>query len=143
MDALSAADLRVHPLVVTAFAAAWADSFADDPKLRHEEGGWIYQHATSGEVVIRRTLPGLRNRILLSCPPPVADYFLVATYHTHPNPTAQGWLPDPSPDDYYNGDVTGVPWFIISDRGVTWTGPDRREGGLKGPACFPLIEDES
>ena len=42
MDAPTADELRVHPVVVAAFAAAWADSFPDDRALRHEEGGYIH-----------------------------------------------------------------------------------------------------
>lgn len=142
MDTLTAKELSVHPVVVAAFTAAWADSLSDDAKLRHEEGGWIYQHTSKVEIMIRRALPGLRDRIDLTRPSAVSDHFLVATYHTHPNPTAEGWLPEGSPDDYYNGNVTGVPWFIISDLGVTWVGPDRRRCGLAGPPDFPMDEDD-
>lgn len=141
MDALTANELRVHPLVVTAFAAAWADSFADDPALRHEEGGWIYQHGTTGEVVIRRAPAGARDEIDLASPVLLPDHYLVATYHTHPNPAALNWMPDPSPEDYYNGDITGVPWFVIWDTGIAWTGPDQRRGGLTGDAGFPMEDD--
>src|SRR5688500_7742193 len=105
MGALSADELRLHQSVVAAFEAAWADSFPDDPKLRHEEGSWIYQHAISGELVIRRVLPGLRDRIDLTRPPTLAEHCLVAIYYTPPNPPAEGWLPDPSPDDRYNGEI--------------------------------------
>jgi hypothetical protein len=141
MDALTASELERHPVVVAAFAAAWADSFHDDGRLRHEEGGWIYQNRTTGEIQIRRSQPGIFDGIVLSYPAAIADCHVVATYHTHPNPTAGGWIPDPSPDDIYNADITGVPWFIISDSGIYVVGPDRRIGGLTGPARFPLIGD--
>ena len=142
MEAPSAKELSVHPVVVAAFAAAWADSLSDNAKLRHEEGGWIYQNHVTGEIQIRRSLPGDLDGITLSYPAALANNRVVATYHTHPNPTAGGWIPDPSPDDISNADVTGVPWFIISDAGLYVVGPDRRIGGLSGPAKFPLIGDD-
>jgi hypothetical protein len=61
----------------------------------------------------------------------------VATYHTHPNPIAEGWIPDPSDDDLKWAADTGVPWFVISEAGVYVAGPDRRVGGLTGPSGYP------
>lgn len=58
-EAPTAADLEQHPVVRAAFAAAWADSLADDPVQRHEEGGYIYTDLT-GTVIVRRAPPGGR-----------------------------------------------------------------------------------
>ena len=135
-EAPSAAELQANPVVQAAFVAAWADSLVDDPVLRHEEGGFIYTNA-SGDVVVRRTLPGGRRFVDLSSPPDVAGYFLVATYHTHPTLIGHGGDPDPSADDRENADDSGVPWFVVSELGVCFVGPDRRVGGLTGPSGYP------
>lgn len=133
----SAAELQQNPVVQAAFAAAWADSFPDDPALRHEEGGYIYVNAATGEVVVRRALPGGTDDIDLSTPPLVTDTFLVATYHTHPHPPDRVWTAEPSPMDRRLAAESGVPWFVISHVGVFVTGPDRRVDGLTGPSGYP------
>src|SRR5262245_35802675 len=94
-EAPTAAELQANPVVQAAFAAAWPDSFPDDPTLRHEEGGFIYAN-TAGDVVIRRVPPGGERWLDLSFPPDVPGYYLVATYHTHPTLIADGGDPDPS-----------------------------------------------
>ena len=137
MDAPTADELRVHPVVVAAFAAAWADSFPDDPALRHEEGGYIYMNPTTGAASVRRPPPGFRGALSLNTPPLVRGAFLVATYHTHPNPIAEGHDPDPSPHDIYWADDSGVPWFVVSELGVVFVGPSRRVGGLVGNPGYP------
>jgi hypothetical protein len=137
-EAPSAADLQANPVVQAAFAAAWADSLVDDAVLRHEEGGYLYSNVTTGAVIIRRVLPGERDAIRLHQPPILPDCFLVATFHTHPNPLAEGWIPEPSPEDREGAAETGMPWFVITELGVLHVGPDRRVGGLTGPGGYPL-----
>jgi hypothetical protein len=56
----TAAELEANSVVQAAFAAAWADSLADDDQLRHEEGGYIYANP-SGDVLARRALSGVRR----------------------------------------------------------------------------------
>jgi hypothetical protein len=138
MDAPTTAELQANPVVQAAFAAAWADSFSDDPTLRHEEGGYVFYHPTTGDVMIRRALPGLTEQLDLTYPPDVRDHYLVATFHTHPNSAALGWMPDPSPDDYAVAAGSGVPWFIITEENVYVVGPDRRVGGCTGPSGYPI-----
>jgi hypothetical protein len=135
-EAPTAAELEQHPVVQAAFAAAWADSLPDDSVLRHEEGGYIYVDLT-GAVLVRRAPPGGRWQIDLSSPPGVPGCFLVATYHTHPTPIAEGGNPDPSPDDLQFGDESGVPWFVVSELGIVAVGPNHRVGGLTGPGGYP------
>ena len=137
MDAPTAAELEANPVVQAAFAAAWADSLADDAALRHEEGGYIYLNAVTGDVVVRRVPPGGRDVLDLSTPAILPDCFVVATYHTHPNPSRLGWDPTPSSDDYREADDSGVPWFVVTDAGIYVVGPDRRVGGLSGPPGYP------
>lgn len=137
-EAPSAAELEAHPVVQAAFAAAWADSFPGDPTLRHEEGGYIYYHPATADVVVRRTQPGMRRLLDLSYPPDVPGYYLVATYHTHPTLIADGGDPDPSSADQREADNSGVPWFVVTEVGVSAVGPDRRVGGLTGPPGYPI-----
>ncbi len=137
-EAPSAAELEANPVVQAALRAAWADSLADDDTLRHEEGGFIYVNVLTGEVVVRRVAPGGLDALNLSHPPELADCFLVATFHTHPNPSALGWDPTPSSDDYREADDSGVPWLVVTDVGVFIAGPERRVGGLSGSPGYPF-----
>jgi hypothetical protein len=138
MDAPTASELQANPVVQAAFAAAWADSFPDDPARRHEEGGYIYMNPTTGKVVIRRALPGGLDYIDLSFPPDLLGAYVVATYHTHAIPPRGPITAEPSEDDRFHAVDSGVPWFVISHEGVFVTGPDRRVGGLTGPNGYPL-----
>jgi hypothetical protein len=134
----SADELQANPVMQAAFAAAWADSFPDDPALRHEEGGFIYANPDTGDVVVRRAPPGSRRALNLSSPPDVPGYFLVATFHTHPNLIADGDDPEPSEADRREAEGSGVPWFVVTELGVYTVGPDRRVGGLAGPPGYPI-----
>ncbi len=136
MEAPSADELQNDPTVRAAFAAAWADSFPDDPLLRHEEGGFIHYNPGTGTIAIRRTPPGWRSELDLSKPPLVRDSFLVAIFHTHPN--AIGFMPDPSREDHDLADDAGIPFFTISEEQTYVIGPDRRIGGCTGPAGYPI-----
>lgn len=138
MDAPSAAELEANPVVQAAFAAAWADSFPDDPAMRHEEGGFIYFDPTTGDVTVRRVPPGYVDELDLSYPPVVPGAYLVATYHTHPHPPDRVWTAEPSPDDRRLAARSGVPWFVVSHVGSFTAGPDRRVGGLTGPPGYPI-----
>lgn len=137
-EAPSAAELEANPVVQAAFAAAWADSFPDDPVLMHEEGGFIYADVNTGGVAVRRVPPGESDGIDLSYPPDVPDAVLVATYHTHPHPPDRVWTAEPSMEDRRLATESGVPWFVLSHVGVFVTGPDRRVGGLAGPPGYPM-----
>ena len=134
----SATELQVDPTVQAAFAAAWADSFPDDPQLRHEEGGFIYYNPTTGMIAIRRTRPGFRNELDLSHPPTVRNSFLIAIFHTHPSPAAVGSMPDPSRDDHELADGAGIPFFTITEEQTYVIGPERRVGGCTGPVGYPI-----
>ena len=138
MDAPTADELRANPVVQAAFVAAWADSFPDDPVLRHEEGGYIYMNPTTGGVTTRRALPGGRDYIDLSFPPNVPGALLVATYHTHAIPPHGTIVAEPSDVDHELAVGSGIPWFVISHEGVFVTGPERRVGGLTGPPGYPF-----
>ena len=136
-EAPSASELQQHPAVLVALAAAWHDSKPGDPNTRHEEGGWIYVNQATGEIKVLRAAPGIRAAIDLSYPPTLADCIVVGKFHTHPNPTSEGWAPGPSASDPSTDERHGVPDLIQADDGVHFSGPDRRRGGLAGPQGYP------
>ena len=137
MTAPTAAELLQESVVQQALAQAWADSQPDDPAQRHEEGGWIYMNVTTGTVSAARAAAGGQANLDLSSPPIIPGSAVVATFHTHPNPSAEGWLPGPSSADTQSAWLLGVPCLIRADDGVHTTGPQSRRGGLAGPPGFP------
>src|SRR3954471_3133061 len=109
--------LQAQP-VLDALEQAWTDSEAADPARRHEEGGWIYQDQTSGELAVERAARGNDASIDLNYPPLLAGKIVVGKFHTHPNPSAEGWIPGPSPADRVVDAQHGVPDLIRSDQGI-------------------------
>jgi hypothetical protein len=67
----------------------------------------------------------------------MTDCVVVGKFHTHPNPTLEGWDPGPSIADQRVDALHGVPDLIRADDGVYHSGPDSRRGGLGGNAGFP------
>jgi hypothetical protein len=130
-------ELRNNPTVQQAMEQAWTDSQPDDAAKRHEEGGWVYMNTTTGEITTQRAPAGKQASISVENPPAVSGSVVVATFHTHPNPTSEGWDPGPSDADTKNANRRGVPTLIRSDDGVHTTGPDTRRGGLSGGSGFP------
>ncbi len=137
MDAPSAAELEANPVVLAALAAAWVDSLPNDATQRHEEGGWIYQNLTTDEIEIRRAVRGRQTAINLVTPIELDGFVVIGKFHTHPNPTAEGWDPGPSSQDQRVDAIHGVPDLIQADDGVYHSGPDRRRGGLSGNLGYP------
>ena len=133
----SSSELLADPIVQQAMQQAWLDSEATEPARRHEEGGWIYMDLASGQIDVRRAPAGQRAILNLGNPPLLPNAVLVGTFHTHPNPTADGWDPGPSIQDQLAATATGVPWLIRSDSGDFVTGPDSRRGGLSGGPGYP------
>jgi hypothetical protein len=137
MDAPTAGELLNLPGVVQAIEQAWVDSLPGDPAQRHEEGGWIYADVTTGAISIRRAPGGLRSVLDLDAPPVVLGSVVVATFHTHPNPITEGYLPGPSPADVISAELAGVPCLIRAEDGFYTTGPASRRGGMVGPPGYP------
>lgn len=137
MDAPTAKELEALPVVYAALAQAWLDSKPADRKKRHEEGGWVYLNVVTGEVSTVRAPAGVQTAVDLSHPPTFSDCFVVGKFHTHPNPSDEGWFPGPSTRDKIVDAVHGVPDLIQADNGVYHSGPDRRRGGLSGSPGFP------
>jgi hypothetical protein len=137
MQAPTAAELLNEPVVQQAMEAAWNDSLSDDPVRRHEEGGWIYMNVTTGELFVRRAPAGGQTILDMSSPPMVAGALVVATFHTHPNPSAEGWEPGPSAADTQSAWLFGVPCLIRADNGFHTTGPLSRRGELSGGPGYP------
>jgi hypothetical protein len=136
-DAPSAAELLANPVVQAALASAWADSVPNDPARRHEEGGWIYRALATTEIQVRRATPGGQASINLANPLELVGFVVVGKFHTHPNPTPEGWDPGPSFGDLRIDSIHGVPDLIQSDSGIFFSGPDRRRGGLGGNPGYP------
>jgi hypothetical protein len=136
-QAPTAGQLLEQPAVTRALDEAWSDSDVDDPQRRHEEGGWIYLETNSGEITIRRANPGGQAAIDLSNPPIVDGHFLAGKFHTHPNPSAEGWQTGPSASDRVIDEQHGVPDLIRADDGIHLSGPEARRGGLTGGPGFP------
>jgi len=137
MQAPTSADLLNEPVVQQALEQAWNDSLPGDPLRRHEEGGWIYKDNTTGNLVVRRASAGAQASLDLSAPPMVPGAVMVATFHTHPNPSAEGWEPGPSSADVQLAWLLGVPFLIRADDGIHATGPASRRGGLTGGPGYP------
>ena len=134
----TAFELRDNLVVQSAIESAWKDSNPEDHGTRHEEGGWIYLNLTNGEITTRRATVGAQSEINLSSPPHMTGYVVVGVFHTHPNPSAEGWEPGPSDADRRVDERDGVPDLIRSDNGIHFSGPDSRRGGLTGGPGFPL-----
>ena len=137
MTAPTAIELLANPVVLQAMEEAWVNSLPGDAARRHEEGGWIYTNTATGELLARRARAGGQAQLDLSNPPAITGCVVVATFHTHPNPTAEGWNPRPSPEDTQSAWFLGVPCLIRADNGLYQTGPDARRGGLSGEPGFP------
>jgi hypothetical protein len=133
----TAAELLQDAEVQAALDQAWIDSAPGDPMHRHEEGGWIYLDVNSGSLTIQRATRGTGAGIDLSKPPLILDRVVVGKFHTHPNPTAEGWIPGPSEQDELMDDKHGVPDLIRADDGIHFSGPLSRRGGLAGGPGFP------
>jgi len=137
MQAPTATELLSELAVQQALEQAWMDSLPGDPRRRHEEGGWIYLDTITGALAMRRAPPGAQADLDLSTPPVVPSSVVVATFHTHPNPSAEGWEPGPSAADTQSAWLLGVPCLIRADDGVHSTGPPSRRGGLAGGPGYP------
>lgn len=137
MRAPNAAELLQNPVVQLSLEQAWADSLVNDPAQRHEEGGWIYCEPGTGTTTVKRAQPGTNAEIDLDSPPLVPGYVVVATFHTHPNPSAEGWVAGPSEDDIQFAHEVGVPFLIRADNGCHVAGPNARRGGMNGNPGFP------
>jgi hypothetical protein len=137
MQAPTVSELLNHPVVQEALEQAWVDSVPQDAGRRHEEGGWIYLDTATGALAVRRALSGSRAILDLGTPPIVAGCVVVATFHTHPNPSAEGWEPGPSLADTESAWAFGVPCLIRADDGTHSTGPVSRRGRLAGGPGYP------
>ena len=63
---------------------------------------------------------------------------VVATFHTHPNPGAEGYGSRSRAEDTQSAWLFGVPCLIRADDGIHTTGPASRRGRLTGaPVISP------
>jgi hypothetical protein len=124
-------------VVQQALDEAWRDSRTDDPVQRHEEGGWIYMDLGTADLSIQWAPAGTSAGIDLHNPPILDGRLVVAKFHTHPNPTSEGWNPGASRSDQAIDAKHGVPDIIRADDGVHVSGPTIRRGGLSGGPGYP------
>ena len=139
-DAPSAAEIAAMPEVIQAIELAWVDSEPDNASKRHEEGGWIYWDPKKSVVAVVRVKRGARAGINFENPPVLKTKYLIAKFHTHPNPSAEGWNTGPSESDMMFDELDGVPDLIRADDGIHVSGPERRRGGLRGNPGYPEQE---
>lgn len=92
---------------------------------------------SDGGITVRRAQPGYQSEVNLENPPMVAGHIVVGVFHTHPNPSSEGWDPGPSAADRFADDRDGIPDLIRADDGIHYSGPDSRRGGLAGGPGFP------
>lgn len=137
MRAPTATELLNHPTVRQAIEEAWQESLPQDPDRRHEEGGWIYLDTATGEILVRRAPAGFQAELSLDNPPEVSGAVVVGVFHTHPNPTAEGWYGGPSDADRIADERDGVPDLIRADDGTYVSGPESRRGGPGGGPGYP------
>jgi hypothetical protein len=137
MQAPTVSELVKDPTVLQALEDAWHDSLPNDKQLRHEEGGWVYSDTATGTNTIRLAAAGKQADLHLDFPPLIVGSVIVATFHTHPNPTSEGWETGPSSDDMHSAWALGVPCLIRAEDGLHVTGPPSRHGGLAGEPGFP------
>jgi hypothetical protein len=133
----TAAELLADPVVQQALQQAWIDSQPNDPGQRHEEGGWLYMNLKTGKLIARRAPRGVQFAIDLDNPPLVLDAVVVGIFHTHPNPSSEGWTTGPSASDQACDARDGVPDLIRADDGVHLSGPSSRRGGLGNSPGYP------
>ena len=81
---------------------------------------------SKGNIMVVRAAVGTSSSINLTNPKQFAGYLIVGYFHTHPNPTSEGWVPYWSPSDISNAYRRNVPGLIMSDKGIYYVGPDRR-----------------
>ncbi len=91
----------------------------------------------TGGITVERATAGNQASVDLSAPPTVKDSVIVGKFHTHPNPTSDGWDPGPSDGDRKADERHGVPDLILADDGIHVSGPTSRRGGLGRAPGFP------
>lgn len=118
-------NLLGDPLVNAELWQAWYESnphALEVPRgqggsLKREQGGFIYWNHLTGRLEIDRLPPGSRDG-LAGLPAGAPGRELVGGFHTHPNTTAEGYGPDPSPADrHFTRSVSRVPELIETHAG--------------------------
>jgi hypothetical protein len=83
--------------------------FRIHPMKGTKKGGWIYFNSTLEIIETRRASAGGTANLDLCDPSIIDGTFVVATFHTHPNPTSEGWDDGPSDSDTSSAWLLGVP----------------------------------
>lgn len=123
-------DLRNKFGIAAAMRQAWVDSKAGDPRLRHEEGGFIVENPDRTLSVVRWQ-SGEGSRIIV---PPLEDdnryngMKVIAAFHTHPNPPiderGRHWDQAPGKSDIRWHRQQALGGYVISEQYVYEIQPD-------------------
>ena len=138
-------DIIKNKVVLDAIGKAWRESnpYIDDNSKKSEQGGWIYVRPSTWSWGTRRAEPLTNSHIDLRDPPIlIGGWYIVGTFHTHPNlgtdPGAKApWEPFPSDaDNYFADEVFHVPGIIRTHIGILCDGTIRRKS-FSGSFGFP------
>jgi len=130
-----------NKVIFAAIEEAWADSnYASLPVIRHEHGGWIYQANKKGDDTIKvlSAPTGKYRTIDLRNPPQMVGFSVIANYHTHPNPSFEGFRARESDADLGLQIKYNVPGLLRSEEGMSWYGPIRRGASPQLAAPGPV-----
>ena len=117
--------LLANKEVRRALSAAWKASNYGQTNPR-EQGGWIYMQNGRIRTLHQNTIFTSQAEIDLNNPPQhLMPGPIIGWFHTHPNPTSQGWTPGPSPDDIDFANNHGLPGLVRSDHGDYTFGPTK------------------
>ncbi len=119
--------IQADPFIQAELERAWNESNPDAPEVpagqpgsqKREQGGWIVWNRETGQLEVIRGPAGDREGLPTTPRPPDNDQQrVVASFHTHPNTAAEGYDPDPSPDDIdFTHDFSHVPEIIETHDG--------------------------
>lgn len=135
----TAEDLRYHyPTIILAIEDAWTDTVA----YGLEEGGWIYQNTTTGELKVVRVKRGTDIKIDVPFPEPEEGWRAVGFFHTHPpkdDDTKHKWKWGPSDIDTDPNNSLGVP-ELVRDKKDYWLFGNLSGGVYQRPTPTPELD---
>ena len=114
-------------IMMQAFELAWQESNPNAPSVKAgdlgskkvEQGGWVIK--TKNGFRLKRWKPGTRS---VSRPGFWKPFRTAASFHTHPNTSAESYSQDPSPSDIKFANRTNVPLIIRGHNGYRYIFPE-------------------
>ena len=112
------------PTVSAAIDSAWNASNPNGPAAdRHEHGFWILRDNRRGTYIISNFPTGSGAQITPGATPVSSNQSVVGFFHTHPNPTNEGYILGPSPADVNFARTRNVPGVLRANDGLHFFGP--------------------